>query len=155
MLYADLKIDLRIIMNKCEIRTWWLITIAISLLAPFLFNAAIKSIYQYINPIGVEIVSYVQTKQMSSEEKATYLLTLLNWDLKLIPVLIYALIILAIVALIISLFFVRNLYLKVGLIIVSLVSFALAYYNYIIDDYTRGQVVPRIVKSLEAQKTDY
>lgn len=139
-------------MNKCEKRTWWLITIAIALLAPFLFDAAFKSIYQYINPIGIEIVSYAQTKQMSSEEKTMYLITLLNWGLKLIPVLMYALIILAIVALIISLFFVRNLYLKVGLIIVSLVSLILAYYYYRIGDYTREQVLPRVVKSLEAQK---
>lgn len=131
-------------MNTCEKRAWWVITIAIALIVPFLFNVVFKSIYQYVNPIGIEIVP---NAQIPHEEKANYLLSLLSWDQKLIPVLMYATFIVALLALIIGLFFARNLYLKVGLLIISLISFGLAYYHY----YIREHIAP-IIQRLESQQ---
>lgn len=137
-------------MNRCEKRTWWLITIVVALIMPSLFVSAFKLMYQYINPIGIEIATNTQIKQMSVSEKEDYLLTLLYWDQNFFPILMYAMIILAIIALLFGIFFTRNIYLKVGLVVLSLSTFGLSYFYYLARIYS-----PTTFKKIEARKISF
>jgi hypothetical protein len=137
-------------MNRCEKRTWLLITIVIALIMPSLFVSAFKLMYQYINPIGIEIAPNAQIKQMSVSEKEDYLLTLLYWDQKFFPILMYAMIILATIALLFGIFFTRNIYLKVGLVVLSLSIFGLAYFYYLARLHSH---TTSIIQRLESKKS--
>lgn len=130
-------------MHKYENRTWWVITIVLAFALPYLFTLGLRYLYYQISPVEV-----VPILQIAPEEKKSYTLTLFKREQKASCIMIYAIIIFAIIALIMGLFFVRNFFMKVGLIVMAMVCFALAYYHY----YIRERIVAPIIQRLEAQK---